>query len=58
MTTSCRVWHLHQARCQLCGWSGEVTGDAAAAAWDARDHRAGPEHQQRLRERREARAAR
>ena len=53
--TECRVWRMYQARCLLCGWAEEVTGDPAAAAYGARDHRAGEEHKENLRERREAR---
>jgi hypothetical protein len=50
MATDCRVWDLHQARCLLCDWADEVTGDRASAAYDARVHRASAEHKQKLRE--------
>ena len=51
----CRVWTIYQARCLLCGWSEEVTDDPAAAAYSAKLHRAGEEHKENLRDRREAR---
>jgi hypothetical protein len=50
--TDCRVWHLYQARCLLCDWSEEVTGDPGGAAYGASVHRASSEHLARLRERR------
>jgi hypothetical protein len=52
MSTDCRVWNLHQARCLLCDWSSEVTGDAGSAASDASMHRTSSEHIAKLRERR------
>ncbi len=48
MSTSCRVWTMHQARCSLCQWSGEITDDAQSAARDARDHRRSDEHKNRV----------
>lgn len=50
MTTSCRVWHLYHPRCMLCEWSGELTNQREGAAYDARAHRASPEHKRKLRE--------
>lgn len=56
MATDCTVWQMFQARCTLCGWSGETyaPGDRNGAAYDAREHRKSPEHRRKLRERREA----
>jgi hypothetical protein len=54
--TPCRVWTIYQARCLLCGWYEEVTGDPAAAAYSAKLHRAGEEHKENLRERRKTAA--
>jgi hypothetical protein len=51
MDTRCRVWKLYQARCLLCDWSGEVTGDGPLAARDAREHRGSEEHKRNLAER-------
>lgn len=48
MASYCRVWHMHQARCTLCDWSGEVVADSASAAYDARVHRRSPEHKNRV----------
>ena len=48
MTTACRVWSMYQARCLLCDWNGEVTGDPEAAADDARDRRRTDEHRGNL----------
>lgn len=48
MPTSCRVWATYQARCILCNWSGEVTGDREDAADDASDHRRTQEHRDNL----------
>jgi len=55
VASDCYVWHMHQARCLLCDWSGEVSGVAAEAASEVREHRASAEHQARLRERRKER---
>ena len=46
--SKCRVWEIYQARCLLCGWSGETTSDQAEAADDAREHRLSDEHVSQL----------
>jgi hypothetical protein len=57
MPTPCRVWHLHQARCLMCDWAGEITSDPADAAYDAYLHRRTLDHQARLATRHAARMA-
>jgi hypothetical protein len=41
---------MYQARCLLCDWAGEITGNKTEAADDAREHRSGEEHRQAVRE--------
>ena len=50
MTTACRVWAMYQARCLLCGWSGEIQAAQKDAADDARHHRSTQEHRDNLKE--------
>ena len=57
MATDCRVWEMYQARCLLCDWSEEATGDRGSAAYGARVHRESEEHRRRLREERQRRSA-
>jgi hypothetical protein len=44
----CYIRSVHQARCDLCDWSGDLTGDELEASAQAEVHREHPIHQDRM----------
>jgi hypothetical protein len=47
-TEPCYIRSVHQARCDLCDWTGHQTGDELEASEQAAWHRSDPAHQARM----------